>query len=59
MYKRQKLKLIKSSKISPSCIVLLSHTVVLNTAFQKMNSRNLRAESIKENGQILFRLNTS
>lgn len=30
----QKLKLVKSSKISPSHIVLLSHTVVLNTAFQ-------------------------
>lgn len=55
----QKLKLVESSTISASHIVLLSHTLVLHTDFQKMNARNLHADSIRENGQILFRMNTS
>lgn len=49
----QKLKLVESSIKSPSHIVLLSHTVVLNTAFQKLHDRNLHADSIGENGQTI------
>lgn len=55
----QKLKLVQSSMIPPSHIVLLTHTVVLNTAFPKLNAGNLHADSIRENGQILLRLNIS